>query len=223
MAITRVIRQEQLESILRWDAPEVAGTLATGSSAYGATAQQHPEVLTAQKLEELQQQAYQEGFEQGRQEGRAAGAAELQEQARRLAQICDLLNHPLEELDQTVEDQLLQLVTVIAQQMIRRELKTNPGEIVAVVRESLALLPVASRDVRVHLHPDDAVVVRGALGQPGSERGWQIVEDPVITPGGCRVITEVSRIDATVEGRLTALVTSLLGGERQDDRTPAKE
>lgn len=217
MAISRVIRKEQLESILRWAAPEVAGTLASGVSAH-PPASEHPEVMTAQKLEELQQQAHGEGFEQGRREGREAGMAEIRQQAARLQAICELMSRPLEELDQAVEDQILQLVTVIAQQMIRRELKTNPGEIVAVVRESLALLPVASREVRVQLHPDDAALVREALGQPGSDRSWQIVEDPVITPGGCRVVTDMSRIDSTVESRLIALVTSLFGGERIEDQ-----
>lgn len=217
MAISRVIRKEQLESILRWSAPEMTGSLAAGSSAHGAVAE-HPEVMTAQKLEALQQQAYEEGFEQGRREGREAGLAELRQQAARLREVLDLMSRPLEEMDQAVEEQLLHLVTIIAQQMIRRELKTNPGEIVAVVRESLAQLPVVSREVRVQLHPDDAALVREALGEPGGERGWRIVEDPVITPGGCRVVTDMSRIDATVESRLIALVNSLLGGERQDDR-----
>ncbi|KAA3627642.1 MAG: flagellar assembly protein FliH [Proteobacteria bacterium] len=221
MTISRVIPKEQMESILRWAAPEVDG--AAGAAGARGTVAGHPEVMTAHKLEELQQRAYQEGFEQGRREGRDAGMAELRQQAQRLQGAFDLLSHPLEELDQAVEEQLLHLVTVVAQQMIRRELKANPGEIVAVVRECLALLPVASREVRVQLHPEDAALVRDALGQPGGERGWQIIEDPVITPGGCRVVTEMSRIDATVESRLIALVTSLLGGERQDDRSRDQE
>ncbi len=219
MTITRVIPKERLDAIARWSAPEVAGTLAASTNGH-ATAAAHPEVMTAQKLEELQQQAYREGFELGQREGYEAGMAQAQEHAQRLLAICELLNSPLEELDQTVEAQLLQLVSIIAQQVIRRELKASPGEIVAVVRESLAQLPVAAREVRVRLHPDDAALVREALGKPGGEQGWQIIEDPVITPGGCRVVTDTSRIDATVESRLNALAASVLGGERQDDQRP---
>lgn len=220
MAQSRVIPKDQLESILRWDAPDVAGNALPSA---GSPLSQHPEVLTAQRIEQLQQQAYEEGFEQGRQEGRTAGAEEMKQAVQRLFSACDMLARPLDELDEVVEEQLLRLVTVIAQQMIRRELKTSPGEIIAVVRETLALLPVASREVRVHLNPDDVAIVREVLAPPEGERGWQIVEDPVITAGGCQVFTEMSRIDATVESRLMALVTGLLGGERQDDQSQPEE
>ncbi len=220
MAKSRVIPKDQVEAVLKWAAPDVAGKAPDQSA---KPLGKHPEVLTAQRIEQLQQQAYEEGFEQGKQEGRTAGLEEVKAQAQRLAAVCDLMAHPLEELDEVVENQLLRLVTVIAQQMIRRELKTSPGEIIAVVRETLALLPVASREVRVHLNPDDVAIVREVLAPPAGERGWQIVEDPVITAGGCQVFTDISRIDATVEGRLKALVTGLLGGERQDDQPQSEE
>ncbi|GAB4356734.1 MAG: flagellar assembly protein FliH [Gammaproteobacteria bacterium] len=220
MAHSRVIPKDQLDAISRWDAPDVTGGASKPS---GTPLSQHPEVLTAHRIEELQQQAYEEGFEQGRKEGREAGLAEMKAAAERFVAALDLLAHPLDELDETVTEQLLRLVTVIAQQMIRRELKTSPGEIIAVVRETLALLPVASRQVRVHLNPDDAALVREVLSPPEGERGWEIVEDPVITAGGCQVFTEMSRIDATVESRLMALVAGLLGGERQDDQPQSEE
>jgi len=208
------------------DYPERSGGSRTALGSAEANANplgKHPEVLTAQRIEQLQQQAYQEGFEQGREEGRAAGLEEVKAQAERLSAVCELMAHPLEELDEVVENQLLRLVTVIAQQMIRRELKSSPGEIIAVVRETLALLPVASREVRVHLNPDDAAIVREVLAPPEGERGWTIIEDPVITAGGCRVLTDMSRVDATVESRLQALVNGLLGGERQNDQPQSEE
>jgi flagellar assembly protein FliH len=46
---------------------------------------------------------------------------------------------------------------------------------------------------------------------------WRIVEDPLITRGGCKVDTEVSHIDATVENRLAAVIATLFGGEREHD------
>ncbi|RMG30702.1 MAG: flagellar assembly protein FliH, partial [Gammaproteobacteria bacterium] len=49
------------------------------------------------------------------------------------------------------------------------------------------------------------------------ERDWKLVEDPTLSRGGCRVETESSRIDATVEQRLHAVLARFLGGERQGD------
>ena len=55
----------------------------------------------------------------------------------------------------------------LARQIVRRELKTDPTQIIGIIREAIAALPVAARDVRVHLHPEDAAVVRAA---PGAHR-----------------------------------------------------
>jgi len=55
----------------------------------------------------------------------------------------------------------------------------------------------------------------------GEELRWRIVEEPTLTRGGCRVESEDSRIDATVEARLGALIARALGGEREEDAAPA--
>jgi flagellar assembly protein FliH len=80
----------------------------------------------------------------------------------------------------------------------------------------VALLPASARGVRVHLHPEDAAVVREKLAAPAAERAWSIVEDPVMTRGGCRVTTETAQIDARLETRLNTVITTLLGDERTD-------
>jgi flagellar assembly protein FliH len=46
------------------------------------------------------------------------------------------------------------------------------------------------------------------------EQSWQIVEDPAMTRGGCRVRSEQSRVDASVEARLNAVIANVLGDER---------
>jgi flagellar assembly protein FliH len=70
------------------------------------------------------------------------------------------------------------------------------------------------RDVRVHLHPEDAAVVRQNLAPTESERAWQLVEDPVMARGGCQITTATSRVDARLETRLGAIVSELMGTER---------
>jgi flagellar assembly protein FliH len=58
-------------------------------------------------------------------------------------------------------------------------------------------------------------VVRERLASPaGAERAWTIVEDPVMTRGGCRVTTETALIDARLETRINAVISSMLGDQR---------
>jgi len=176
---------------------------------------------TVQELEDVEKRAYDEAYAKGRAEGLAAGEREvrpqiqqLQARIERMDSIINTLARPLQDLDSEVEDQLVQLALTVARHLVRRELRIDPSQVIAVVRETVALLPASTRDVRVHLHPEDAAVVREKLAAPTGERVWTIVEDPVMGRGGCRVTTDTAQIDARLETRIGTVVSALLGDER---------
>ncbi|MDE2348364.1 MAG: flagellar assembly protein FliH [Gammaproteobacteria bacterium] len=169
---------------------------------------------TAGGLADLQAEAYHEAFAQGLAEGREAGRGEVRAQVERLSAMFYDLAKPFEALDDEVERELLELAMALARQIVRRELKAEPTQIIGIIRDAIAALPVAAREVRVHLHPEDAAVVRQNLAPTESERAWAIVEDPVMARGGCQVVTATSRIDARLEVRIGAILSELLGTER---------
>ena len=176
-------------------------------------APQH-KMATVGGLADLQAEAHTEAFEQGLEEGRSAGRAEVKAQVDRLAGMFYDLAKPFEALDAEVERELLTLAMALARQIVRRELKTDPTQIIGIIREAIAALPVATRDVRVHLHPEDAGVVKQHLSPTENERAWTIIEDPVMARGGCQITTATSRIDARLETRLGSILSELLGTER---------
>jgi len=179
--------------------------------------------VTAREIEEIHQAAWQEGFEQGRREGLAAAEREIAQKVAELDALMNTLVHPLDKLDEEVEQQLVQVCVMLTRHLVRRELRTSPEEILGTLREALALLPSAQREVRIFLHPDDARLVRSHWEGEEEERRWRLVEDPTIARGGCRIESEHSRIDATVERRLNALLTQFLGGEREEDAAESRE
>ena len=174
------------------------------------------------ELDAVQRRAYQtglddgreRGFQQGYRDGRAAGDAAVRALALELRELLDWLAAPLERLDEAVEQSLVALATAIARQLVRGELKTDPRQVLGAVRSAMAALPLASRGARLHLHPEDALLVREALSLDDSNVAWQLLDDPLLARGGCRVETDDSRIDGTVEGRLAAVVAQMLGDER---------
>ncbi len=188
-----------------WAAPDVGKT---------SGAPKAP-LATVSGLADLQAEAHREAFEQGLAEGREAGRSAVRAQVERLEGMFYDLAKPFKELDEEVERELLTLAMALARQIVRRELKADPSHIIGIIREAIAALPVAAREVRVHLHPEDASVVRENLAPTESERAWQIVEDPVMARGGCRVSTTTSRVDARLETRLGAILSELMGNERQ--------
>ncbi len=169
------------------------------------------------------EKGYQEGFEKGMTEGSKKGYEEskglLHEQTVEFGNILETLSEPLEELDETIENELVNLAIGIAKQVIRREIKTDVGQIIAIIREAVKALPVAAEKLTLHMHPEDAALVRKAFALDDISSPWDIIEDPLMSRGGCRVETEDSKIDATVENRLAVIVATILGGERREDNT----
>lgn len=200
----------EVRSPARWELPLVEGPIVSRRT--DATADSDP----------FERASHSRGY----QAGLAAGRAELQGQIdalktriTKLDSILNLLARPLEELDAEVERQLTLLAVTVGKQILRRELRTDPAQIVAVIRESVARLPAAARDIRVQLHPEDAAVVRENLATPSADRAWSIVEDPALSRGGCLIRTDTSQLDARFDSRLNSIVSAALGDERVADRS----
>ena len=129
-----------------------------------------------------------------------------------------LLGQPLAQLDGEVEKELLHLTLAVGKQLARRELRVDPTQVIGIIRESLSQLPAAAREIRVHLHPEDAATVRERLAEPTKERAWTVVEDPTLSRGGCMVRTETSQIDVRLDSRISAVIANALGEERAPER-----
>ncbi len=221
----RIISGEEVETAQRWEAPAVGDAAAAsrkpGVQARSEAVTDRPALPTAREIEEIQRAAREEGraegFEQGLKEGRQAGEAAVRAEAESLQRVLDSLVPSVQALDQQLESDLLHLVTTVTRQLVRRELRADPGQIVAVVREALGVLPSTERTIRLHLHPEDARIVRDALHLSELAQPWKVVEDPTLSRGGARLETETSRVDATLETRLNALIAELWGGERRQD------
>lgn len=200
------------EAVARWELPSINGPLVSRNRR-GAD----PEAI--------EREAFEKGMAEGRQAGMQAAQqeqkkilADMERQAKQLQSVVDFMSKPLAELDVEVQQQLAGLACAIARHVVRRELKTHPDEIVAVIRDTVGLLPLSAREVRVYLNPEDAKLVRERLAEATADRAWSIAEDPVLTRGGCRVSSETSTIDAQLEQRLGAAIATVLGDERAHGR-----
>lgn len=203
--------------------------------------EQATQILTVDEIEAMQKQAYDEAFEQGRLQGFEQGSKQgfeqgqkqgfeagqkkgyeesqhlLQKQLAELNRLLESLAEPFKHLDEEVETELVKLVIAIASQIIRREIKLDPGQIVGVIREAVGVLPLATQKITLNLHPEDADLVRSVLKLDENPPPWRLQDNPLITRGGCTVETDVSTVDATLEKRLAAVIAAVLGGDRQQD------
>lgn len=176
---------------------------------------------SAAALEAEHRQAWKAGFDDGRREGLAAAGKEVDARQRELEsriaaieQLLVSLSRPLDRLDEAAAAELARLAFATGSQLARRELRQDPSQVIAIIRECTQLLPASARHVRVHLHPADAAIVRERLAQPAAERAWTLVEDPVMARGGCRVSSESSQIDGRFDSRVAGVMAAILGDER---------
>lgn len=217
-----------------WELPSVNGDVVNHHNEPEEAAEpEEPEVRlpTEEEVEAIREEARQAGFEEGREAGYAEGERKAEaagnktakkaekEQRQRLRILDDLIQaqaRPLEQLDEEVQDQMLSLVLTLARQVIRRELQIQPGEILGVIREAVAMLPLTEREVTVRVHPDDHRFLHDLLGEESGERAWSLVDDPALSRGGCVVQAQRARVDASLETRLAQLASQLLGAREED-------
>ncbi|MBL6750905.1 MAG: flagellar assembly protein FliH [Nevskia sp.] len=192
---------EPLPAVQRWQAP-----------VFGVAAARAPEPPTAAQLEAIEAAAYEEGFARGRSEGLAAGVAEARAQALRLAALMDHMAQPLAALDAEVEGALTALALQIGRRLALHELATDPARVGAIVNKAIAALVAVPREVRVHLHPEDARLLKDSLVPPAEVGAWRIVPDAVLGRGDCRICGETGWVDATIETRAAGIAQALLAG-----------
>ena len=136
-----------------------------------------------------------------------------------LERLMSSLLAPLAEQDQQLEKAMVGLVEHMTRQVIQRELKTDSTQIEKVLREGLKLLPMGAENIRLFINPQDFDQIK-ALRERHDEH-WRIVEDDTLQPGGCRIETEHSRIDASIETRIKQAMSQLLDQLHEQALHPA--
>lgn len=227
----RIISRDRLGAYQRWQLDSFdegqSGPVPEPESQSGVVEQDmsHLTWPTAEEIEQIQQQAHEDGLAAGREEGLASGYKEgceagFQEgygkgQAQTLAEVAQLeqlmaaLNDALACFDQELGEDILGLSLSIARQVTRNALNFRPEALLPVIREAIASLPQPNHHAQLFLHPDDAALVRSLMEKELSHSHCRIVEDEQIERGGCRIKTEASDVDATLQGRWSKVLATL--------------
>lgn len=179
--------------------------------------------LSIEEIERIQRQAHDEGYATGHAEGHAAGTAAghaegyaagyAEGQARasgenaRLSLLIAQLDGALKGFDQDVAEGVLALAIDIARQVVRQTIAVKPEVLLGTVQEALAQMPYPH--TTIHLHPEDASLVRSYYGDQLAHAGHRIHEDPRLERGGCVIEAGSSQVDAAIATRWRRTIESL--------------
>jgi flagellar assembly protein FliH len=110
------------------------------------------------------------------------------------------------------ERSTVKLAAAIAGKVIRGHTPDLPEVTLTLVREALEMA-AGSSQVRIHLNPTDHETIHAQIGRLTNELGRiggaEILADPQITPGGCRVETLHGSIDQQFEAQLSRIEEEL--------------
>jgi flagellar assembly protein FliH len=208
MTSSKLIRRDALGGDpATWDAPEVKAPAGTVNDAADEEEQ----------LNAIRARARDRGFQEGHAAGLAAAQAEITERSNALECVLQALTRPMQELDHRVEEEIFALVQAVAQQLLRRELASDPSHLIPVIREGLAALPAASGEVVVRMHPQDAEVVRKSMRPSDDDRPWRVESDPVIERGGCVIVSPRSQVDGRLQTRIGRAIATMFEDQRGDE------
>jgi flagellar assembly protein FliH len=182
---------------------------------------QHVALPTIEELEAIREQARAEGYAEGLEEGRAAGheqgyadgaaagQLEASSELEHLRSIAATFSDAVVQADETIAHDVLELALRLARGMVRTAFDVRPELILPVVQEAIGYLPVLAQPAVLTLNPEDAEIVRQAMGQELIKGGWRIVDDAMMARGGCKVDTASNQIDAQAAARWARLTHAL--------------
>lgn len=167
-----------------------------------------------------------EGYEAGRQQGLKEMRAQLVAEQQRFQALANALFNPLTAQDDDIEQMLLDVICTLTQSVVQREVQTDSSQILALVRDAVAALPVGSKNIRVCLNPDDLAAIETYAAE--QQLDWKFFGDTELLPGGCRIETPESRVNFSVSSRLQVvleqfLTKQLASGEEDDSDAAAPE
>jgi flagellar assembly protein FliH len=172
---------------------------------------------TAEDVAAIYDQARREGYEEGRAQGHAdgytdgmaIGRTESEAELAHLKAVAAAFGQAVAQADETIASDVLDLALHLARSMLRTAFDVKPELVIPVVREAIEYLPVLQQPALLVLHPADAQLVRGALGEELDKGGWRVIEDAQVGRGGCKVDTATNQIDAQAAARWQRLSHAL--------------
>ncbi|MBN4075916.1 hypothetical protein JYU22_04990 [Gammaproteobacteria bacterium AH-315-E17] len=203
--MTKSFGQHDTENISKWESPCLMDMAAEGDE-------------EPKRKEEIKQQAHDVGYDQGYLEGLEKGTQEMEQKVYMLDKYLTALARPFNEQNQHLAEYLAHLSGKIAKSIVRRELRTEPEIIMALVRDAVSSLNSGVRKVNIHLNPENARLIRNIINVDSQEQSWNIIDDPMVSHSDCKVSCEDSLVDADLQTRINLIITQFLGDERNENR-----
>lgn len=163
----------------------------------------------AQEVQAARHAGYQDGYRDGLVALESFKQSYAQQVTAQVGQLFDACAAQLDALQPRLADTVAEAALRLARLVVRDELRRSPEVVVAVARDAIEALAAGTRAMELHLHPDDQALVAQGAAELLERRRVQLVADPAVERGGCRLVSPMGDVDATIAERWTAAVARL--------------
>jgi flagellar assembly protein FliH len=193
--------RDSIDTISRWETPQLLD-------------QPVRDEIKQKSPDEVRTEAAANGYADGFAQGQRQAELLLQQRVQDIDTLLQALAAPYADLNQQVLDSLVLLASKIARSLVKRELHTAPDTIMALVRDTVAILNMPTNIVNVHLHPIDARLLHELTRNASDNNRWNLIDDPMVARGDCKVSCQDSIVDGNLQSRIHAVITQFQGDER---------
>lgn len=201
--------------------PAFEPSVLTGDSPGGShtddapDAPSHEEVIAALKAEaeEHVREAYAEGLRRGEEAGREAFEARVAEAAEALTTAAHAMQRARQQFLDSLEPEVMNLVRLVTERVVRREMRTDRDLIERTVRAALELMLECER-VTLLVNPEDLAALKEQqvtlLEEFEGIEHLEIRADGSVEPGGCIADAPTMQVDGAIKSQLQRVFDAML-------------
>jgi flagellar assembly protein FliH len=166
-----------------------------------------------QEKESIEMEAYRKGLEQGQAQGQMMAVKKIEPLLDTLGKAIEEFKKMRQFIIETHQDQILEILFLIAEKIIHREIQISPDIILDTVKSASTHL-METDEIRLRLHPSDFEYIRDIeriLSQNlTGKRHIHFIEDTDLDRGGIVIDTEFGEIDASIRSQIDHMKEVLL-------------
>ena len=195
-ASSRFIPREELEGFATWR-PHAFDDATTRTPKDSA---QRPPTDQA-VLQGARQAGYQDGYRDGLVALESFKQAFATQMSAQLGTLVAAFDAEFAQLESSIADAVAASAVALARQVVRSELTTRPELVATVASQAIEAVLLSAKHIRVHVNPADLPLVQQGAADALAARGARLLPDAALSRGGCRVESDLGRIDASIEAR----------------------
>jgi flagellar assembly protein FliH len=200
---SRFIPREELEGFATWrphafdDAPRSSKNDATRAATDQAA------------LQGARQAGYQDGYRDGLVALESFKQAFATQMSAQLGALVAAFDAEFMQLESGMAEAVAASAAALARQVVRSELATRPELVATVASHAIEAVLLSAKHIRVHVHPADLPLVQQGAADALAARGARLLPDAALSRGGCRIESDLGRIDASIDARWSQAAATL--------------